>query len=1143
VSNTTADPLIGSTISQYDVVARIGGGGMGVVYKAIDTKLGRAVALKFLPPQWSHDEGAKQRFLREAQAASATNHRNICIIHDIEHTDDGRLFIVMAYYEGQTLKQKLEDGALPFAEALEIVTEAAEGLAKAHAQGVVHRDVKPGNLMITDDGVKVLDFGLAKFADALQLTMPGSTIGTVAYMSPEQARGEEADTRSDVWALGVVLYEMLTGRVPFGGAYPEAIFHAIKNEPVPPLVIPLGAGDRAIPPAVEALVLRVLEKDPERRYQSARELARDLRLLQGRTVPLDLRTEPLPLLAAREAIAPSPRIARLRHAVTPARVIAAILIVAAVTAGTYAWLMRPVVRISVAIAPVANHTGEPDLDAYRMALTATLIDELAESPNIRVVRYLRLLQIVRRFVSAGDISSSDAIQAIATQSGASFVIVPSLEYRNGAWLAQAQLRSVDTGTVTNNYETEPVASSLPKDTALRQMTMLVERIQTHFKANGPGRSYGSRPASARFRTVDAARAFSDGLSAYEQLEYSTARDAFHRAAGLDEPHAMTHAWLSRVLYILGDKSQAANSAKRASQLVLTETPEPEVRFINAVLAESQGDVGAAEQRYRELVRQGSDDASIQVELADFLKRQSPDQAATTAYREALRLDAQYSRVHVDLCQLYVRQNEYPLAENEARAALRSFQEVGHRGGEAQALLCLGDAQRAQGGESRLADARRNIESAQAIFESLGYEYGLSRVYQYFGLVAFDERNYSAAANFFEQALSRGRTIGNRLIEGNALMNLGVTFELLGQRSRVLAYYQEARDFYERNGDAPRAAEQEANAATLLIDYGTDPSAALRRLLNARATFQKLGNVDFQVITIEMEGASALHAGRHEEARRELRAALTLAKERQRGNRVVFVSLRLAESYFMTAEYEAARSLLEEVASTPAGRGELAIPIALGRIYARLGDLDGARERLVRTLTAIEASGQLWLAPPAQTALGELESESGNIREARGHFAKAAAYWTDDLPHAASVEARCHRAALDPQDVAAPATIAASIEQARKMGRLFSEALCRLQQARAYFSRQQHAEAMATLNEVPLEGERTVGKEVQAHVHYWRSRVMAARGDPKTAEVEAAQARKLVMEIQASLPASYLNGFAARAGIRQVTEWNPVGTHR
>jgi eukaryotic-like serine/threonine-protein kinase len=235
LNSPVADSLVGKTVAQYDVIAKLGGGGMGVVYTAKDTKLGRLVALKFLPPQWSHDDNAKQRFIREAQAASATDHRNICTIHNIESTDDGQLFIVMAHYEGLTLKQKLEAGPLAVDEALEIAAQVAEGLTKAHAQGVVHRDIKPGNLMITDDTVKILDFGLAKFADSLQLTIVGSTLGTVAYMSPEQTKGEEADARSDLWAVGVVLYEMLTGQLPFRGTYPEAISYAIRNDPPPPL--------------------------------------------------------------------------------------------------------------------------------------------------------------------------------------------------------------------------------------------------------------------------------------------------------------------------------------------------------------------------------------------------------------------------------------------------------------------------------------------------------------------------------------------------------------------------------------------------------------------------------------------------------------------------------------------------------------------------------------------------------------------------------------------------------------------------------------------------------------------------------------------------------------------------------------------
>src|SRR5688500_14608432 len=208
---------------------------MGVVYAARDTKLGRRVALMFLPQQWSHDEGAKQRFIREAQAASATHHPNICIVHDIDSADDGQLFIVMGYCEGPTLKQRLESGPLPIDEALDIATQVADGLAKAHGQGVVHRDIKPGNVILTEDGVRIVDFGLATFVDALQLTAQGSTIGTAAYMSPEQVRGEQADARADVWALGVVLYEMLTGHVPFRGAYAEAIGYAIRHDDPRPI--------------------------------------------------------------------------------------------------------------------------------------------------------------------------------------------------------------------------------------------------------------------------------------------------------------------------------------------------------------------------------------------------------------------------------------------------------------------------------------------------------------------------------------------------------------------------------------------------------------------------------------------------------------------------------------------------------------------------------------------------------------------------------------------------------------------------------------------------------------------------------------------------------------------------------------------
>ena len=265
--------LAGRTISHFHVLEPLGAGGMGVVYRAEDTRLGRSVALKFLLPQHSVDSAAKERFLREAHSAAALDHPNLCTIHEVGESEDGRLFLAMALYSGETLKARLaREGPLPVEDALAIARQIVEGLACAHAAGIVHRDLKPGNVMLLPDStVKILDFGLAKMRDQ-SLSGDSARLGTVAYMAPEQIRGEAVDARTDLWALGVILYEMLTGKRPFEGEHEVAIAHAIlHDEPVRPLTL---RGD--VPEAVENLVLRLLAKDPARRHLTADDVVADL---------------------------------------------------------------------------------------------------------------------------------------------------------------------------------------------------------------------------------------------------------------------------------------------------------------------------------------------------------------------------------------------------------------------------------------------------------------------------------------------------------------------------------------------------------------------------------------------------------------------------------------------------------------------------------------------------------------------------------------------------------------------------------------------------------------------------------------------------------------------------------------------------
>ena len=1130
------DPLIGRTVSQYEIVAKLGGGGMGVVYKARDIKLGRTVALKFLPPEWSHDDSAKQRFMREAQAASATNHRNICVIHNIEETDDGRLFIVMAYYEGETLKQKLERGPLPIADTIEIACEIAEGLAKAHAQGVVHRDVKPGNLILTDDGVKIVDFGLAKFADALQLTVPGTTIGTVAYMSPEQARGEEADARSDVWSLGVVMYEMLTGATPFRGGYHEATLHAIKHEPLPAL----RAVRADVPEALERVVLKALGKDPPSRYQTAREPARALRLLQGRTVPLELQTEEVATLAAfpREMLA---RRSWARRALSPVGVAmgASVLLVAAATAAY--WYMRPTERIRVAIVPVSNQTGVADLDRYRLALTQTLVDEIGESPNIRVVPYLRLVEMIRPFLgAAGDMSSNEAIQAIATASSAPFLVVPTLVYRDrdASWLPQVHVRDASTGTIVASYDTVPVTSSLSRQTAFRLVGSAADHIQQHFKAHGPGRAFQPRAMGSRFREPEAARTFEEGLNAYDQLEYAAALDALSRSVKFEDQHALTHAWLSRVLLVLSRRNEAVASARLARSLAGGNLSASESIFVAATLAESQGDMPAADAGYRQLVALEPDDPWALAELADFLKRrQDQNQQAIDAYHDVLRVDASYIRPHVELCQLYTRIDDHSLAEQEAQLALERYRGRGITGGEAQALLCLGESKREQGG-THLVAARQHVEAARVLIESLGQPYNLSRAVFYQGLVEGADGRRRAAERFFAEAVSRAHEVGNRLTEGVALMNVGAMAVSLGQPARSLEFHRQAREVFAELGDERRAAEADANVAGLEIEYGGDRVSALRTLANARTNLERLGHIDFQLLAMVSEAQAYQHDGNVPRARTLLRSALEIARSRDLGFHVTLLRLRLAEADIQANDYSAARLALEDIVDRSAPGGNLEARVVLGRALTGLGELVHATRVLDLALTDITARDRAELLPAVHEALGELAYELRDSTAARLHFDAAVRLWSDPLGNPASIEARCHRGlqdALAGKRASARLDLESGVARAERTLRLPVRVRCRIQLARLEYLEERFEDVSRVLRGIPEDtAERMVGPELRAQAEYWDAMALEARRDAR-AEDRRALARALITTLQSSLDANARGPFAARPDIASILQ--------
>ena len=381
--------MIGQTVSHYEILGHLGAGGMGVVYKARDLKLDRTVALKFLPPDLTRDPEAKQRFVHEAKTASTLQHANVCVVHDIDETTDGQMFISMEYLEGETLTRKIERGPLPIDEAIDIAIQVAKGLTAAHQHGIVHRDIKPANILITSGGVaKIVDFGLAKLSGRTLMTREGSTLGTAAYMSPEQAHGEPADQRTDIWAMGVVVYEMLTGKHPFAGAYQEAVTYRILNED-PEFATKIRP---EVPARLDQIIERAIAKDPLRRYQTVDELCSDLEAVSGE------RAEGLRSKGVFHRLGRRQR--KIAARVLPVGIVLVALI------GYY--LMRGVPGsgpISIVLLPLQNITHDEGQEWFTDGMTDALITNLARISGLRVTQRSSAMRYRGTGKSASEIAS------------------------------------------------------------------------------------------------------------------------------------------------------------------------------------------------------------------------------------------------------------------------------------------------------------------------------------------------------------------------------------------------------------------------------------------------------------------------------------------------------------------------------------------------------------------------------------------------------------------------------------------------------------------------------------------------------------------------------------------------------------------
>jgi tetratricopeptide (TPR) repeat protein/tRNA A-37 threonylcarbamoyl transferase component Bud32 len=973
--------MIGQILSHYRIVEKIGAGGMGVVYRAHDEQLDRDVAVKILRAGSLTDETRRKRFRTEALSLARLNHPNIATVHEFG-SQDGLDFLVTEYIAGMTLDAKLAGGALPAEEVFRLGLQLAQGLAAAHQQGVVHRDLKPGNLRLTTDGrLKILDFGLAQFMPqaseqglTVTLTQSQEITGTLPYMAPEQLRGEAADARSDVWSAGAVLHEMATGRRPFVETNSPLLINAILNQS-PDLASRINP---AVPPVLDEVIRKALAKDATQRYQTAGELA----------VGLAWPSASGPVFAPRS-----------KRGGYYAAAWAAVVLVAAIGGyflmhqkkQTASSLPTAVRRRSVAVLGFKNLSGNPEKSWLSTALSEMMTTELSQGDQLRTIPGESVAQMrLSLAIPDADSYSPQTLNRIRQNLGSDDVVVGSyLPLGNGVLRLDLRMQDAIAG--------ETLVSVSEKGSE-SEIDTLVSKAGAELRAK-LGVAALSDEQSALVRTAlpsnpEAARLYAEGLQKLRVFDALAGRDLLQKAITLDPSHAPTYSALAQAWSTLGYDEQAKQQAKRALELSSEfsgKFSREERLLIEGRSHEILADQPAAIESYRALWQFFPDrvDYGLFLIRAQVNAGRGNDAAATLAELRKLTVsEADAARIDLAEANVVGSQSDFKREQALAEQAANRGRAVGANLLVAEALQLEANAYERMGQPDK---AIQLVAQARDLCSSAGYRQGAARTLLLTADVLFDQGDFEGARKKVEEALPVFQEIGAQKSIRGAHERIGNILYQQGKYQEAGKYYDLALRFDRTVHDPTGLASDYGNIANTLDGLG-DLAGALKMQQQALAAFNEIGDRRGSSATLNNLGNLSVEMGNLDGAKKFFDQALSIAQEiTYRGGQpypmsgMADVLLARGDLAGAQKQYELALAICEEIKDEDFAAQIQTALASVALFEARFSDGEAlARKSVSQFDRTNSASSGAWArAVLARNLLGE-----GNLKDAQSEASEA-----------------------------------------------------------------------------------------------------------------------------------------------------------